>query len=365
MCRPMPGAYIYENKDAADPVLEFNKPKVNVPIDTITVTAEDKNVYLLGDLTAEQIQSGTTVKVGDVELKLGDENYGLEPWQYEHVNIEVTYQDVAGNTVADWNDLKEDTAYTVSVRVTSKNPGAVMEQNGKDDGKINVFTPELTFRDGEIYYGDIAPTDFAANRVFEIWKHGDTTSTDQGVVMTGDVPVLDITYTPDDTMIREGRVNTKQDVFVRAEVKIGMKDVQQYTTFVHQDCNPACGWNETTLDGGPAFLLHVKTCQLTIRKQGGAGDEPYVFDVYKDGRKYTEVTIVGSNSESIYELPVGNYTIREEEGWSWRYSGSNDSGAALTADQPDGKITCTNSKKNNYWLNGFSEVVKNIFGAKK
>lgn len=90
-----------------------------------------------------------------------------------------------------------------------------MEQNGKDDGKINVFTPELTFRDGEIYYGDIAPTDFAANRVFEIWKHGDTTSTDQGVVMTGDVPVLDITYTPVEHLNREGRVNTKQVMFCR------------------------------------------------------------------------------------------------------------------------------------------------------
>ena len=121
--------------------------------------------------------------------------------------------------------------------------------------------------------------------------------------------------------------------------------MQQYTTFVHQDCSPACGWNETTLDGDPAFLLHVKTCQLTINKQGGAGDEPYVFDVYKDDKKYTEVTIVGNNSEIIYELPVGTYTIQEDEGWSWRYSGNNGSGATLTAEKPDGWITCTNSKE--------------------
>lgn len=357
-------AGVYENGDATEPMFEFERPDVDVEIKDITVTAKDKNVYLLGDLTADQIKSGATAKVGDVELKLGKENYGLESWQYEYVNIEVSYQDKDGNTVTDLSDLKEDTTYSVSVKVTPKNSGTVSEQSGKGDGTINVFKPELTYKDSEVYYGDTVPADFTANKVSESWKHCDTTSSDEGVVMTGDAPVLAMTYTPDDTKIQDGKVNTKQDVPVKAEVKIGTEDVQQYTTFVHQDCSPACGWNETTLDGDPAFLLHVKTCQLTINKQGGAGDEPYVFDVYKDDKKYTEVTIVGNNSEIIYELPVGTYTIQEDEGWSWRYSGNNGSGATLTAEKPDGWITCTNSKDNNYWLNGFSEVVKNIFGGK-
>lgn len=357
-------AGVYENSDATEPMFEFERPYVDVPIDTIAVTAEDKNVYLLGDLTAEQIESGVTAKVGDVELKLGEENYGLESWQYGYVDIAVSYQDQDGNTVTDLKDLKEDTTYSVSVKVTPKNSGTVSEQSGKGDGTINVFKPELTYKDSEVYYGDAVPTDFTTNKVSEIWKHGDKISTDADVVMIGDAPALDMTYTPDDTKIQDGKINTKQDVPVKAEVKIGTEDVQQYTTFVHQNCSPACGWNETTLDGDPAFLLHVKTCQLTINKQGGAGNEPYVFDVYKDGEKYTEVTIVGNNSEIIYELPIGTYTIKEDEGWSWRYSGSNGSGATLSAEKPSGWITCTNSKDNNYWLNGFSKVVKNIFGAK-
>lgn len=357
-------AGVYENGDATEPMFEFERPDVDVEIKDITVTAKDKNVYLLGDLTADQIKSGATAKVGNVELKLGEENYGLESWQYEYVNIEVSYQDQDGNTVTDLNDLKEDTTYSVSVKVTPKNSGTVSEQSGKGDGTINVFKPELTYKDSEVYYGDVVPNDFTANKVSESWKHSDTTSTDEGVVMTGDAPVLDMTYTPDDTKIQDGKVNTKQDVPVKAEVKIGTEDVQQYTAFVHQDCTGECSWTDPETKGDPAFLLHVKTCQLTINKQGGAGDEPYVFDVYKDGKKYTEVTIVGNNSEIIYELPVGTYTIQEDEGWSWRYSGNNGSGATLTAEKPDGWITCTNSKDNNYWLNGFSEVVKNIFGGK-
>lgn len=353
-------AGVYENKDKETPVFTFERPQVAVPIKDITVTAEDKNVYLLGDLTGEQIKDGATVNVGNVELKLGENNFGLQSWQNEYVNIEVTYQDKDGKTVTKLDDLKEDTTYTVSVTVSPKTTGEAIAKTGNAIGKINVFKPELTYKDSRVYYGAIVPTDFTANKVSEVWKHANTTSTDPGVVMTGVEPNLHITYTPDGTKIQDGKINTKQDVPVKAGVKIGTEDVQQYTTFVHQACNPACGWNKTTLDGDPAFLLHVDTCQLTITKTGGAAGEPYVFDVYKDGVKYSEVTIVGNDSETIYELPVGNYTIQEDAGWSWRYTGTEGNGAALGADHPTGSITCNNSINNNYWLNGFSEVVKNI-----
>ncbi len=343
------GAFIYENKDADKPVLEFDKPTTSVPIKDVTVSAEDKNVYLLGDLTAEQINQGATATVGDVELKLGEENYGLEDWQNAYVNITVSYLDKDGNTINKLNDLKEDTSYTVKVMVTPTD-GEAKAQEGEGKGAINVFKPELTFRDSDVYYGaDVLPTDFSANKVSEIWKHSDTVDT--SVAMIGEKPVLDLTYTPDDTKIQDGKVNTKQDIPVNTEVKIGTEYVQQYTTFAHQACYPNCSWNETVLDGKPAFLLHVKTCQLTINKRGGADGEPYVFNVYKDGEKYTDVTIVGNKIETIYELPIGEYTIKEDEGWSWRYSANNGSSATLSEHKPTGSITCTNKKTNKYWLN--------------
>lgn len=365
-------AGVYEDADDKDPVLEFPIPEANVPIGEVSVTAEDKNVYLLGDLTAEQIKSGDIALCGDVTLHLNADNYGLEPWQYEFVQIEVTYKGADGTEVTELTDLEDDTTYSIEVTVKPNEESTTGEgtandmagKTGSDEGSINVFKPELTFWDSEVYYGDNVPTDFTANKVSEIWKHGDTTSTDRGVDMTGEVPVLNIIYTPDDTKIQNGKVNTKQDVPVKTEVKIGTEDVQQYTTFVHQACNPACGWNETMLDGDPAFLLHVKTCQLTITKQGGANDEPYVFNVYKDGKKYTEVTIVGNNSETIYGLPVGTYTIQEDEDWSWRYNPSYDqSSVILNKDKEHDSITCTNSSNEDTWLNGYSPVVKNVYGV--
>ena len=60
------GAGVYENKDSETPVREFPQPTVNVPIQPVTVAAQDYNVYLLGGLTASQLQSGSTVQVGSV-----------------------------------------------------------------------------------------------------------------------------------------------------------------------------------------------------------------------------------------------------------------------------------------------------------
>ena len=152
-------------------------------------------------------------------------------------------------------------------------------------------------------------------------------------------------------------MNTKTDIAVDVDVKIGTTDVTNKTTFKHT----ACGANCTDLVTGGRFWLHVKTCQLTIIKTGGADDESYVFDVYKDDQKYTEISIWGNDSVTIYELPVGSYTIQENTGWSWRYTADNGSAANLTAQNSDGSITCANTKEMFYWLNGFSSIVKNIF----
>lgn len=369
-------AGIYENNQANKPTKEFEKPTVNVPIDPVTVTAQDKNVYLKGEVNADQLKEDANVKVGDIALDLSEADYGLEAWQTEYVNIKVEITDKNGNAVADKiADLTEDTTYTVEVKVSPKTETpsatssgqAAVARDGSGSANIYVFKPELTFKDSTAYYGDNAPA-YSGNLTFTKWKHGNAYSTDQDVTMIGTAPELTIGYAPETGKIdANGKINTKQDIAVDVTVKIGSADVTNKTTFVHQACDPACSWNVTAPNGNPAFLIHVKTCQLTITKNGGAENEPYVFTVKKDGEKYTEVTIKGGKSETIYELPVGTYTIEENTGWSWRYPSptySTTTGVALSADSHEGTITCTNTLDNNKWLNGFSDVVTNISGVK-
>ena len=360
---------LYENSSAENALEAFPQPQVNVPIQNVTVTAADKNVYLLNDVTAAQLQEGAEVTVGGVPLDLSKASdttkpWGLEPWQTENVDITVTVKDKDGNVISDkLENLTEDTTYTVEVTVAPKTTGSTTAKTGTSTpaAKINLFKPELTFKDSTAYYGESVPenNNYSGNVGSETWKHGDTVSTN--VTMLGTKPTLDISFTPDESKLKDGKY-TKQDVPVAATVKIGTENVNDYTTFVHQDCTTACGWETPATPGAPAFLIHIQTCQLTITKEGGAADESYVFVVKKDGQPYSEVTVWGNGTETLVELPIGTYTVEEDTGWSWRFTGSNGSAATLSAQNPTGSITATNEMRNPYWLNGFSQVVRNIFG---
>ncbi len=366
------GAGVYEKADSETPVREFPQPTVNVPIQPVAVTAQSCNVYLLGTLTAGQLQSGSTVQVGSVKLDLTKANdpdrpYGLEPWQIAYVDIAVSVTDPDGTPVTDLPRLREDTSYTVSVTVSPKaepEPDAsgtpAAKQSGSATGKVSVFKPTLTYKDGTVYYGDTFDrATLPGYRTSTSWFHNGTDAT--AVSMTGAEPKLNSAYSYDTTLLT-GIVNTKQDIPVKATISIGDTNITADTAFLHTNCAGET-WSHTS--GDPAFLLHVRTCALTVTKTGGADGEPYVFNVYRNGDLYTQVTVVGSSSVSLYELPVGKYTIAEDTGWSWRYDATYmPDGCALTAGHNSGSITCTNTLKNDRWLNGFSDVIANIFGIR-
>lgn len=363
---------IYVNDQASNPLKPFEQPTVNVPIKDVTVTAANENVYLLGSVTAGQLKKDANVKVGDIALDLSEADYGLEAWQTEYVNIKVEITDKNGNAVADKiADLTDDTTYTVAVTVSPRDEGtttpekgpAATEKTNSATKNIFVFKPELTFRDSTAYYGGDVPA-YSGNLTFTKWKHkGVEAEPDK---MIGTAPELTIGYAPETGKIdASGKINTKQDIKVSAKVEINGTDVTGKTTFVHQDCTG----KTCTLPDGYHFWIHVKTCQLTITKNGGAENEPYVFTVKKDGQPYTEVTIVadknGRGSETIIELPVGIYTIEENTGWSWRFAPTyKNNGVELSADQTSREITCTNARTIDKWLNGFSDVVTNTFDVK-
>ena len=370
-------AGVYENSDATTPVLVFNRPQVNVPIDEVSVSVKDKNVYLLGEITAEQLKAGAEISVGDVELNLTANNYGLETWQNEYVDITITVKDASGNDVSDkLGSLEEDQKYYVYAAVAPKTNGdgasgtKATEQSNNDNALINVFKPELTYKDRTVYYGETVPTDLNKQLTSTIWKHTNTSGTvsqSTEVEMVGTRPELNLTYMAESEKIVDGKINSKQDIRVKATVEINSTDITSKTWFVHTACadSSECTWGSTTPDGDPAFLLHPETCSLTITKTGGIEGEPYVFTVKKDDAKYSEVTIVGNGSKTICELPVGTYTIEEDTSWSWRHNPTYGNAVVLSSTNANGTINCKNTQDKPYWLNGFSNVVENIFGRNK
>lgn len=334
-------------------IATFDVPTVNVPLEIPDLTASNKNMYLLGT-------APTASDLGTFAVPTGD-----DAWKTAYVDIGPITADRTISNTADTKDIGLSVTVKPKYSGTSAEGTPVEAVTKTATANVNVFTPELTYMDSTAYYGEAIRNTYDANRVSEVWKHGNTESI--AVTMFGVKPTLDFTYTPDSAKL-DGNKYGKNDVPVKVGVKIGNEDVTAYTEFVHTDCASDCGWTTPNpANGNPAFLIHIKTCTLNITKAGGASDETYVFDVYKDGVKYSEVTIQGNGTENLVELPVGTYTIQEDTNWSWRYGTPTYSvkDANLNSTTPIGTITCTNTKTVNSWLNGFSTVVRNIFGIGK
>lgn len=380
-------AGVYENSSAINPVLTFERPQVNVPIGDVSVTASDKNVYLLNGLTAAQLKEDATVTVGGVSLDLAeaDNNYGLETWQTEYVNISVVITDASGNAVTvGIDELSDDTTYSITVTVTPKSAGtgASGTPNRMDvepvsnSGIINVFKPFLTFADSEVWYGG----QYTANYKSVAWKHDETV--DSSVTMEGSAPTLKLDYaTTPENAIKKGYIVVPDDIPVNVLVKIGETAIDHHVTFVHDECEHS-GCDFGTEGAVPCkFILHVNTCSLTVEKAIAEGklqdsDQSFIFKVSYPGIKVGEVTIlpsaeynvliVGAGSRTIVGLPVGDYTVRENTDWSWRYElveGQNGVLATLPAESPEEAIvTMTNRLNNEFWLSD-EAVATNVFNS--
>lgn len=354
-------------------VEKFDQPSVEVPIGDLTVRMPDKtlNVYLLGSVTATQLKGGMTVEIGGIELHLDQPNYGLEPWQAAGVDItssvkvdNVLIDDGIDNITSD-TDVK---TYDLSVEVKSKSGVQDVQKNATGQGHINVFKPEVTFADEEGMYGDtIVANSFAPKTEPAVrWMNKDTLDTDEGVTMIGSRPTLSYGYAianlADNTLTKQNAgVDVTVSIIKTVENGTQTTDVTNYVTFVHS----ACSTDGCSFDAAQnyEFLIHPKTCQLTITKTGGADDETYVFTVKKDGGDYTEIRITGNGSVTISELPIGTYTIVEDSGWSWRYGASYSDAVTLSNVNRTGSITCTNTANSKtQWLNGYSDAEVNTYG---
>lgn len=361
-------AAIYANSTSQLPVATFERPQVNVPIQPVAVTAAEQNVYLLGDLTADQLKAGATASVGGVSLNLNADNYGLEAWQTEYVDITVSVTDENGNVITNLSDLKDDVTYSVAVTVAPKTAStaadAATEQTGNSTASVNVFKPELTFKDSEGYYGDTAPG-FDGNLTATVWKHGETEANTDAM---GAAPELTLTYTPDTDAVVDGKINTRTDFGVAAAVKIGETDVTANTTFQHTSCEG----KTCTLPDGTAFLCHVNTCSLTISKavtgDGANPNQTFVFDV-KDstGKVVTTVVLKNNERKTITGLAVGTYTVTEDTNWSWSYSivGDNNKSATLSSTTTSAVIAVTNHYNSHNWLTSIADVINKWVSATK
>jgi len=318
----------------------FDVPKVNVPIIAPELAGQDCHVYYLGTQpTPEQMCTPYDTAGSDFSF------------------VKVSY------TTSGSVDMTQDGSYTVTATVSPKEEAAsdsagasAQPATATVTSTVYVYKPELTFQDGEGYYGDTAP-DFDGNLTATVWKHGETEANTDAM---GAAPALTLTYTPDADAIVDGKINTRTDFGVAAAVKIGETDVTANTTFKHTPCEG----KTCTLPDGTAFLCHVNTCSLKISKtvtgDGANPNQTFVFDV-KDstGKVVTTIVLKAGGEKTITGLAVGTYTVTEDTNWSWSYSivGDNNKTATLSSTVPSAEVAVTNHYNSHNWLTSIADVI--------
>ena len=300
----------------------FDVPKVNVPIIAPELAGQDCHVYYLGTQpTPEQMCTPYDTAGSDFSF------------------VKVSY------TTSGSVDMTQDGSYTVTATVSPKEEAAsdsagasAQPATATVTSTVYVYKPELTFQDGEGYYGD----------------------TEANTDAMGAAPALTLTYTPDADAIVDGKINTRMDFGVAAAVKIGETDVTANTTFKHTPCEG----KTCTLPDGTAFLCHVNTCSLKISKavtgDGANPNQTFVFDV-KDstGKLVTTIVLKDGEQKTITGLAVGTYTVTEDTNWSWSYSivGGNSKTAALSSTTTSAVVDVTNHYNSHNWLTSIADVI--------
>ena len=291
------------------------------------------------------------------------------------MDITAAVKDKDGNPISadDLKALTDDKTYTVEATVAPKTAGstgsagtpATVKTGQNNPAKINVFKPELTFKDSQIDLGETA--DYKNNKAdtdFEVWKHQDAVA--DSATMIGTKPGLALSYDPEAAAFT-------QDTPVKVMVKIGEIDVTNYTTFEYDGCDFFdCNWIQEK-ENGNHFIVHVNSFDLTIQKEGWEGideNQSFVFKVTKDGDSTfsMDVVIQGNSRVTIKGLKPGTYTVTEETGWSWRYTLADVSqqvnpATATEKDENDAVlVTFTNTREKIKWLNG-GAWCKNLWGT--
>lgn len=318
-------------------VENFDQPEVNVPIKAPTLTKKDANVYYGGDVpSAEQLCS-----TAPYDNAMAD-----------FVKIRYETNGTVSNT--------KDGMYTVTMTVSPKDEAkktsrgeAAKEQSATVTSKVNVYKPEITYKDSVINLGDTA--NYKNNFVSTVWKHNGTEAV--AADMTGTAPKLTFAYSPEASAFTQ---DTGVKVTVSANGKELPKDV---VTFHHDSCTfPGCKYTDGC---GYQFYVHIKVFNLTIKKTAKDGttidpNQTFVFKVQNNETNQTmEVVITGEGKKTIKNLPMGSYTITEDTNWSWKYTPKSEDQFVTTSNIKNGAATVTfeNENKGTNWLTSIAEVI--------
>lgn len=229
---------------------------------------------------------------------------------------------------------------------------------------VHVLKPTVTWQDTSKYYGEDLPTSFTPSNVVQ-WLDGNTSHGVPEGTQGPSIVYYGFTFV-DENNNTVADVMPKDVVLVDVNAKIGKFPIDPYITYAWAKNGDGC-----TCASGPEgheFRIHPKFCTLIVDKTiTGKLDDPqdsFIFTVKGDNsNKYSsavemKVVVQGNGSTTITGLPVGTYTVTENQDWSWRYRTEDEkkNTATLSSDIAQ-TVTINNAITNDKWLSGSSYAV--------
>ncbi len=103
------------------------------------------------------------------------------------------------------------------------------------------------------------------------------------------------------------------------------------------------------------------TATMTIKRQNAEVGQVYVYEVKNtESGEIIYVTVVGNSETSIQNLPLGQYTVTQQNDWSWRHE---DAAKPVVHESLGGTtVIFGDVATEDQWLNGNSSVVANRRG---
>lgn len=297
-------------------------PVVDVPVAQPALSVSDKVIYEDGSVALSELYST-------------NEYTGENAWKADYVDITVD-TGVSGSTVSPENC----TDYNIKVSYTPKNEGA---ENGKDvsaTATIHVLKPTVTVNATDVwkYYGEDYNTPEGSTVTGSVTWADEHDHDISGITVIGSEPygTDDLQYSYDHGKF----VVPNTDTTIKVSAKVG--DVEKAST---------------------SYVVHPKFCTLTVNKSVAktySNNDSFIFNVVGKGNVpyNAQVVITGNGSATLTGLPVGDYTVTEDTGWSWRYTcdGSTKS-TVLSSTNANDSVTITNKLGDNKYLGDETFVI--------
>lgn len=318
------GVYDKDGKEVAT----FDVPQVNVPIKP-ELTVNDKVIYEGGSADVSGLYNAADTS----------------SWKYDFVNV--SYEVKNGNTAVSGSVSPADcTDYTVKATFSPKYDGKNADGKINDDvtvddtATVHVLKPTVTVSATDVwrYYGEDYNTPDGSTVTGSVTWADEHSHDVSGITVIGSEPygTDDLQYSYDHGKF----VVPNTDTTIAVVAKVG--GVEKAST---------------------SYVVHPKFCTLTINKEVaklyGANDS-FIFNVVGEGNiKYeAKVVINGAGSATLTGLPVGNYTVTEDTGWSWRYTcDSSTKSTVLSSAKDNDSVTITNKLDDNKYLGDETYVI--------